>query len=464
MGLVRQLSWLDGVSLVVGSIVGSGVFASSGVVARHTGSTGASLGIWAVAGGLALMGAMCYVELGTRFPSAGGEIAYLAEGFESSIWSYAFMWTNVIMTRPLSMAIVCRIVGEYLVEFVAKSSGGGDGNHTEWAVQLAALLAALSATLLLAVSTNAATMVLKGTTALKLAALGMIIGLAFWHTVAGRETGNAGHEISFAGSSTNWLVYPQALLSCLWAFDGWNSLNYASEELVGGSMVQIISLSLPGITLLYLLTNLAYFAVIPLPVVKSSETIGIDFIRLTAPSMEPLLLLCICLSTFGAAIGSMFTGSRIVYSAAVAGQLPMALGKLTSKGAPMVALGFQFALVVGFLLLGDFEFLVELFGCVAWLFYFITVMGLGRIRWRERGLEVEPHGYYRVHWLAIVLFLVVSLGMVCFSVAAKPGNGLIALLFVSSSLPIWMVWRRYTPPKAATTTEEEDGMELIPEQ
>lgn len=455
MGLVRQLSWLDGVSLVVGSIVGSGVFASSGVVARHVGSSGASLGIWAAAGGLALMGAMCYVELGTRFPSAGGEIAYLAEGFESSVWSYAFMWTNVIMTRPLSMAIVCRVVGEYLVEFVAKSLGGA---RAEWAVQLAALLAALLATLLLAASTNAATMVLKGTTALKLAALGMVIWLACWHSVV---VVGEGHEISFAGSSTNWLAYPRALLSCLWAFDGWNSLNYASEELVGGSMVRIIALSLPGITVLYLLTNLAYFAVIPLPVVKNSETIGIDFIRLTAPWMEPLLLLCICLSTFGAAIGSMFTGSRIVYSAAVAGQLPTALGRLTVNGAPMVALGFQFVLVVGFLLLGDFEFLVELFGCVAWLFYLITVVGLGRIRWRERGVEVEPHDYYRVHWLAIVLFSAVSLGMVGFSVAAKPSNGLISLLFVSSSLPVWAVWRRYAPPKVST--EEDDGVELIAE-
>lgn len=447
-GLPRQLAWVDGVSLVVGSIVGSGIFASPGLVLRNVGSnSGAALLVWFLSGMLAYCGALCYVELGSRYSSAGGEVAYLKHAYQDAgLMSYLFMWTNVIMTRPLSITIICYIVGDYAVGFLARVLGF---ESTRTQVQFAALTAAFLTSLILAVSTQAATCVLRVTTGLKLAALSMIVCIGGWHLLTNER--EYVEEIS-PRSTKQWLDYAPAFLTCLWAFDGWNSLNYASEELVDeGLMIKVISFSLPCITLLYMFTNLAYFAVVPLPLVVSSETIGIDFIQLTIPQMEPVLLLCICTSTFGAAVGTMFTSSRIVYSAAENGQLPRMLSRLTLNGTPMVALGFQFVLVVLFLVSGDFEFLIELFGCMAWFFYFITVLGLAKLKWQD-GNNVTAQAHYRVSWFVVIPFLVVSICIVTFSIAAKPINGLISLAFVASGVPIWWMWNC----KSVNTIKQQD--------
>jgi len=109
--LPQTLSVCDGLSLVVGSILGSGIFASPGLVFQRTGSGGLALLVWAVGGLVAMCGAVCYVELGSSLPSAGGEVTYLRRAF-GPLASFLFMWANVFIGRPAGFAITALVVGE----------------------------------------------------------------------------------------------------------------------------------------------------------------------------------------------------------------------------------------------------------------------------------------------------------------------------------------------------------------
>ena len=473
--LDRQLSYLDGTSLVVGTIIGSGIFASPGSVIHHAGSGGASLIIWVFSGLIAYLGSLCYAELALSIPSAGGEVTYLKRAYNDII-SFTYMWANVFITRPASFGIITLIFGEYLCRFVTPfarpEQGLDECSHSVW-TQVFAFICALVVSFLNIWSLRRAAVVLSFSTGIKVVALvGLTsIGLAYFFAALigsplnGRTEDQIMLSISFINTSSTIYDYPAAFMSALWAYDGWNGLSYAIEELnESKDLVPILSLSIPLVTLLYAAANSAYIISLPYEIVSSSETVAVDLLlSIFGEFGEILMTLFVCISTFGAAIGSLYASSRLVFSAARDGQLPSRLSVLHSTTkTPLWAILSQFILTCFYLIIGDFEQLVIIFGTSTLFFYFITVFGMLRLRYSEPNLR-RP---YITSSINAWIFCTVTLFLVIVELFANPLSTLVSIAFISIGIPI-QLYRQYLQKKKITgfrsLTEYEEVEQNDPE-
>jgi len=223
----KSLTFLNGLSLIVGLIIGSGVFSSPARVNINAGSPGAALVVWSVAGMLAWTGAASYAELGGAIPLNGGPQVYLSKIYGE--WAgFLFTWVAVTVLKPGSAAIIAIILGEYVVKAVA---GADSADDSPWISKAVAFGALVLVTGLNCVSTKLATrstdalMFLKFIALLGVAVMGLVVAVTGW-TVSG-DASNEWKTIGwFDGTSTsasNWAV---ALYAGLWAYDGWDNVRY----------------------------------------------------------------------------------------------------------------------------------------------------------------------------------------------------------------------------------------------
>jgi amino acid transporter len=454
--LQKTLTLRQGIVLVLGTIIGSGVFASPGVVFRHCKSGGMALTVWTLSGILAFAGALCYAELASSIPKAGGEVNYLERAYGSLI-SFLFVWTNSLITRPAAFGIISLIFGEYTCRAIYYSSSTGGNivvNNTSTSspcmgntpiTKSLAICCATVVALLNAYSVTLTTKMLSISTITKILAL-MLIGLGgIIVALGGGGSGSLNiivHPISFSGSSSNPIDYPPAFLACLWAFDGWNNLAYAAEEMIEPSqLVLVTKWSIPIVIVLYVIVNGAYIIVLPPDIVSNSETLGVDLAVLFLGNDLGRVIMpaCVAISAFGAALGSMFSGSRIVFASGRDSQsLPRCLGKTSPWfQTPLRAVLCQYLIACTFLLLvGDFERLIGLFGSSTWFFYGLTVFGMIRLR----GKEPLLHRPYRAPRIAAWSFCITAITLLGIEFASSPYTSIIAFTFIVAGIPVWY-WR-----------------------
>lgn len=221
----KTLTYLNGLSLVVGLIIGSGIFSSPGQVVARAGSPGASLIVWAIAGILAWTGAASYAELGGAIPLNGGAQVYLSKIF-GELAGFLFMWCAVMVIKPGSTAIISIIFGEYLVRAAV---GAEAENINVWVDKSVALAGLFAVTLLNCISTKLGTrmgdlfMFMKFLALLGVAIIGVVVALTGFSTngEANKDWKNNWFE-GTSGSASDWAV---AIYAGLWAFDGWDNVS-----------------------------------------------------------------------------------------------------------------------------------------------------------------------------------------------------------------------------------------------
>jgi amino acid transporter len=222
----KTLTYMNGLSLIVGLIIGSGIFSSPSQVNSNAGSPGASLIVWAIAGILAWTGGASYAELGGAIPLNGGAQVYLSKIF-GEIWGFLFTWCAVVVLKPGSTAIIAIIMGEYLV----RAGIGADAeNVSAWINKSVALLGLILVTFLNCVSTRLGTkmgdmfMFLKFVALLAITVVGIVVAITGFST-----TGPANQDWKtegwFEGTSTSASSWAVALYAGLWAFDGWDNVS-----------------------------------------------------------------------------------------------------------------------------------------------------------------------------------------------------------------------------------------------
>lgn len=221
----KSLTYLNGLSLIVGLIIGSGIFSSPGQVIARAGSPGASLLVWLIAGILAWTGAASYAELGGAIPLNGGAQVYLSKIF-GELAGFLFTWCAVIVLKPGSTAIISIVFGEYLV----RAAVGAEAEHvSSWINKGVALAGLFTVTLLNCISTRLATkmgdmfMFFKFIALLGVTVIGIVVAVTGFST-----TGQVNREWKehnwFDGTSTDISSWAVALYSGLWAFDGWDNV------------------------------------------------------------------------------------------------------------------------------------------------------------------------------------------------------------------------------------------------
>ncbi|TPX57344.1 hypothetical protein PhCBS80983_g03916 [Powellomyces hirtus] len=450
LALPADLTFLSALGLIIGMSIGSGIFASPGPVFAHAGSVGAALMVWLGAGLLAISGGMCYAELGTAFPSSGGEHPYLMAAF-GDLPAFLFSWTGATVTRPGSVSIISIITAEYAVRLMYYNHPDPSSEALpSWLVKFMAVITILALTALNSMSTRAGTLVQNIFTILKLASLVVIgligvVKLARGHVVGDPADGseNFNHSSLFQGSSTSPGDYALALYSALWAYDGWNNLNLVAGELKNPSkdLPRAVTLGPLIVIICYLLANVAYYAVLPADTIANSNTIAMHFGRRVFGHVGAIIIpLIVVGSTLGASNASIFSGARVAYVSARASHLPSFLGKIHPRyKTPFNALLTQSTLSVVFVLFGSFTSLVTFYSMIAWLFYLLAVLALLVLRRSQPHLD-RPYRVYTpvaATFLASVVFLLAS------SALAAPVQALGALAFVTSGVPVyWVVVRK----------------------
>ncbi|KAE9976816.1 hypothetical protein BLS_001821 [Venturia inaequalis] len=421
----KSLTFLNGLSLVIGLIIGSGIFSSPASVNINAGSPGASLIVWTVAGILAWTGAASYAELGGAIPLNGGAQVYLAKIFGE--WAgFLFTWCAVCVLKPGSAAIIAIIFGEYFVRAII----GPDAMDNVWLNKGVALSGLVLVTLVNCVSTKLGTrsadvfMIMKFLALLGITIMGIVVAATGFslNSTASEDWKSHGW---FDGTTTNISNWAVALYAGLWAFDGWDNVNYVAGEFINPTrdLPRVIHTSLPLVIISYLLANVAYFFVLPTAVSNSSNTLAVAFGHQVFGRVGSLILaLAVSGSCFGALNATTFTSGRLVYAAGKEGYLPSLFGKIgvgsrtavrldaAGRGTggskilkfisddsglfftPIYAMLLNASLTAAYVLVGEFDTLLTFYGVAGYTFYFFTVLGLIVLRVREPHLE-RPTNY-----------------------------------------------------------------------
>ncbi|KAI0950592.1 hypothetical protein AcV7_009010 [Taiwanofungus camphoratus] len=444
----KSLGIINGIALVVGLQIGSGIFSSPGVVVANTQSVGASLAVWLASGLLGWTGASSFAELGSSIPVNGGAQAYLQYSYGPLV-SYLFAWTAISALKPGGNAVISLIFAEYLNRLFWHSTNAevSPDDIPQWAIKLTATAAVLVVSIICVATPTLGPRASVVFTTIKVAALISITILGLVQLARGRASTSLTEPL-FAGSSTSPSAYALALYSGLWAFDGWDQANYVAGEMKNPekNIPRVIHASMFIVTILFLLANLAYFAVLDKATVGLSNTVALDFGRaLFGPAGGIVFALMVAVSCFGALNGSFFTSSRLIYVAGREGYLPAMFGRLNkSLKTPLNAMCLQAALTIAFIVIGGgFRSLINFAVVASWAFYFLTVLGLVILRVKEPMLE-RP---YKTWITTPLVFCALCLFLLCMPVIAAPLEAMAVLGFVLVGIPVYYITQR----SAATT-------------
>ncbi|XP_036399957.1 b(0,+)-type amino acid transporter 1 [Megalops cyprinoides] len=379
--LQKDVGLISGICLIVGTMIGSGIFISPKAVLAGTGAVGPCLCVWAACGVLATLGALCYAELGTMITKSGGEYPYLMEAY-GSVMAYLYSWTTIMVLKPSSFAIIALSFAEYAATPFYPGC-------TPPMVVMKCLAAAsiLLIVLVNCVSVKLASYVQNLFTAAKLFII-IVIVVAGIIMVAQGNTQNLTN--TFEGASTSFGAIGLAFYNGLWAYDGWNQLNFITEELKDPyrNLPLAIIIGIPLVSVCYVFVNIAYFSVMTPTEVLQSPAVAVTFGDRVLYPMSWLVPLFVVFSTFGAANGSCFTAGRLTYVAGREGHMVKILSYISLKRCtPSPALIFNGILAIFYILPADINSLINYFSFAQWAFYGLTALALIVMRFTRKELN-----------------------------------------------------------------------------
>ncbi|XP_076032326.1 L-type amino acid transporter sobremesa isoform X6 [Oratosquilla oratoria] len=470
INLQRRVGLISGVALIVGTMIGSGIFVSPKGLLQRTESVGLSLVVWAACGVLSLLGALSYAELGTLVAESGGEYAYFNEAFHrsrpSKTWygpvpAFLFSWVSILLLKPSGLAIIALTCAEYSSRLFIL--GGSDCHIPGVSVKLLASCVIVLITFINSYSVNLATKVQNIFTAAKLVAIVIIV-------VGGMiklAQGNTQYlEKGFEGSTTSAGNIATAFYSGLWAYDGWNNLNYVTEELKNPykNLPRAIIIGLPLVTVCYLLVNVSYLAVMSTEELLSSETVAVKFGgEIVGRAGEVIMVIAVAFSTFGAANGSAFTSGRLCFVAAREGHMVDVLSYVhTKKLTPSPALLFNAAIALVMVVPSNIGSLIDFFGFTAWIFYGGAMLALIVMRFTKKDSK-RP---YKVPIIIPIVVLIMSFFLVVLPIIDSPQiEYLYATLFIVAGLIFYFPFvhfQKSLPIMGHVTTFFQLLLEVVP--
>jgi basic amino acid/polyamine antiporter, APA family len=430
--LPRRLGVWSAAAVLVGSTIGSGIFRIVGGpegVAGRVGTVGAMSLLWILGAVVALMGALTLAELATMFPRSGGVYVFIREGY-GPLPAFLFGWTELLVIRPSALGAIAVLFAEYADKFFHYGDLG-----TKIVAGAAILLLGLAN--IRSVSWGAAVQNLS--TAAKVLA---ICGLA----VAAFLFGNGAHGAlasPIEWSPTTWSGFGLALVSVMWAYDGWADLTFISGEVKDPSrtLPRAIIGGVLAIVAIYVAVNAAYFFVLTVPRMVASKLVAADAATVVfGAAGSSVVAAMVMLSAFGALNGSMMTGPRIFFAMADDGNFFRPIAAVHPRWkTPYVAILLATALGIFYVSFQRFEELADAFILGIWPFYALAVGAVFVLR-RTRPELPRP---YRTWGYPVVpiLFLLASIGMVVNALITEPRDTGITFLIILAGVPAYFAWR-----------------------
>ncbi len=458
--LIRGLGLIAAISIVIGNVIGTGVFLKTRVMTCNVGSPGKVIMVWIAAGVLSLAGALTYAELAAMMPRAGGEYVFIREAYGAR-WGFLYGWMQVFIAKTGSQASVAVALAIFLNDLT-----GGALNPTFFKLQFLGYVIPFGYLQVVAISAiaiatiiNCATVAVSGGVAafLTVIKITLVLGLGFgafflarngdWAHFAMSNLGGACFEV---GDAARYGVagFGAAMLGALWGYDGWNNLTLVAGEvknpqrniplaLIGG-MITIITL--------YVFVNIAYFyaldptSIANIPTTSSvAREVAQTFLGPVAISLIAAALLA---SSAGTLHTSVLTGARVPYVMARDRLFFQNLARLSKRThVPIGALVLQGIWASLLALSGSFDTLTNYVIFGSWIFYGLTTASVFVFRKRMPDAE-RP---YRAWGYPVVpvLFLLVTTGLLLTTLWTTPVQALIGIVLIALGLPVYWYWSRH---------------------
>ncbi|RDD44098.1 b(0,+)-type amino acid transporter 1 [Trichoplax sp. H2] len=436
--LKRQVNLISGITLIIGTMIGSGIFISPKGVLLGCGSIGLTLLVWTGCGLIALGGSISYVELGTMINMSGAEYAYILKGI-GELPAFLFAWTSIIIIKPSTASAIAMAFAEYTTQPFFPGCSPPPS-----VMKLLAAFCIATIAFINCYSVKWATKLQDIFTVAKLIAVFGLVIIGFVELGRGRVQN---FQSSWEGTETNAAVVALAFYQGLWAYDGWNNLNFAIEELKQPqrNLPRAALIGIPLVTVIYITVNVTYFTVLTRQEILESAAVASSVADRIIGQVPWLVPMFVAFSTFGACNGSSFGAARLNFVAARRGHLPKVLSMIQrDRLTPMPAIIFQAFISIILLIPNDFNSLINYFSFSAWLFYGTTFVSLIVLRRRMPDAD-RPFKVF-------IIIPMIMVGIACYLVIAPivqaPVEALIASIFIIAGIPVYYAFiRGYFKPK-----------------
>jgi amino acid transporter len=368
------LSVVDAVALIVGVVVGAGIFKTPALVAMHAGGADLFLLAWLMGGVISLIGAFCYAELATAYPHSGGDYHYLRRAFGQDV-AFLFAWARMMVLQTGSIAMLAFVFGDYVSQLLPIGQGG------------AALYAALAVTLITMLNLLG---VEQGKSAQKVLTAAKILGVLSIVVVGLIIAPPPTHDVA-AGEPPR-VAFGLAMIFVLLTYGGWNEAAYMSGEVrdVQRNMVWSLLSAIALIATIFLLANLAYLKGLGLTAMRGSDVVAADLMRRVAgQGGATFVSILIAIAALGSMNATTFTGARSIYALGQDYRPLSFLGRWRGgRNTPANALLMQGSIVLLLVLLGawardGFVTMVEYTAPVFWFFFLLVGLSLFVLRTQE---------------------------------------------------------------------------------
>ncbi|XP_048865661.1 cystine/glutamate transporter-like isoform X1 [Brienomyrus brachyistius] len=428
--LRRRIDLTTGTSLVLGTVVGSGIFIAPKGVLENSGSVGVSLLVWALCGVLSMAGALCYAELGTTFKKSGGQYVYLQETF-GPLPAFLYLWVEFIVIRPAAASVVSLAFGRYVIEpLFAPCAAPGV------LIKLVSLLAVTFVVAVNCCSVKLASKIQVTLTFIKVFALILIIVPGVMALARG-ELKNFSN--AFDSESLTVTKLPLAFYSGLYAYAGWFYLNCVTEEVINpNSLVRNIPLSIVismvTVTVCYVLVNVSYYTVMTSAELLASDAVAMTFAHRSLQSIASIIPILVAISCLGSLNGAFFAISRMLFVGAREGHFPALFSMIhIRRKTPLPAVLMLYPLVVVMLIRGKLFQLINYAAFSRWLFIAMTTLGLLIHRYRFP-LHSRP---FKVPVAITISFTAVCFFIVGMSLYSDPWNTGSSCAVTLSGVPVY---------------------------
>ena len=429
--LPRKLGLLDATTIVIGTMIGAGIFVIPSVIARDIPSTPAILAVWVLAGIASFFGALAYAELGAMLPHSGGQYVYLREAY-GTLPAFLTGWVFFLVIQSGAIAAVSVACARFLSYLLPAVPG-----LLTWFPVL--LILGLTGINYVGVREGARVQVLF--TALKLIGLFVLIASAVLSPAPSAIDWTWPRQISSASLGAG-------LLGAFLAFDGWHVIAFISGEVINPKRNIVLSLVFGvAITMaVYLAANLAYSSVMPLADIAASSRVAADTAERTMGRVgASFVTLTIVFSMIGAANGSIMTAPRMYFAQARDGLFFKQMAEIhpvyRTPGISILVQGVWASVLA---LSGSYEQLISYVLVIAWMVHGAVVLGLIVLRRRHPEWE-RPYEVWGYPW-APLLFVAFAAWFVVTTFIARPGSSLAGCGILLSGIPIYYLWRRATKP------------------
>jgi APA family basic amino acid/polyamine antiporter len=438
--LLRRIGLFDATMLVMGGIVGSGIFINAYVVARQVHTPVLILGAWAVGGLLAMLGAFIYAELADRMPDVGGQYAYLRDAYHPAL-GFLYGWVLLLVIQTGGMAAVTVTFARYFAELT--------GLRLPESVVVIATLTAL--TVINCLGVKLGSRVQSGLMVLKIGAIaGLVLAGFLWIRVPHPLWRPVVDQKASFGLMT---AFGAAMVPVLFAYGGWQTTNFLAGEIKEPrkNLPRALLIGVAGVITLYVTVNMVYLRALGASHLAGTTVPATAAMRLAmGDGGATLIALGITVSTLGFLSQSVLTAPRVYFAMAEDGVFFRRVASVSARThVPVVAIVLQSIWTAVVALSGRYEQILNYVVSMDFLFFGLTASCLFVFRRRERlnaGKETGHDGY-RVpgHPVTTAIFILISWLVVANTIYRYPANSLLGMLILLLGLPVYVFWSRRQP-------------------